>query len=111
RSPLPRSVTSMSPFGSHAMLHGFLKPSTTVTTLKASPGGPGGCASAEVIQLELAAAQSAADRASADVRRLRTSNSDVACIDVYPRCAPPMVGLGAERNARSKRRPAQYTYV
>ena len=28
------------------MLQGFLSPSTTVTTLKFSPGGPGGCASA-----------------------------------------------------------------
>ena len=43
----------MSPFGSHAMLQGFLSPSATVTTLNFSPGGPGGCASA--VQLNVAA--------------------------------------------------------
>src|SRR5215813_8144028 len=49
----------MSPFGSHAMLHGFLSPSTNVTTLNCSPGGPGGWASVAALHTKLAAAQSA----------------------------------------------------
>src|SRR5262245_50271990 len=52
----------MSPFGSHAMLHGFFNPSATVTTLKASPAGPGGCAHVEVETVSVAAPMSAAAR-------------------------------------------------
>src|SRR6185503_20800519 len=50
----------MSPFGSQAMLHGLRKPSATVTTLKASPAGPGGCAHVEVETVSVAAPMSPA---------------------------------------------------
>src|SRR6187549_946970 len=50
----------MSPFGSQAMLHGFFKPSATVTTLNCSPAGPGGCAHVEVETVSVAAATSPA---------------------------------------------------
>ena len=56
RNVPPRSVTSMSPFGSQAMLQGFFKPSTTVTTLNFSPGGPGGCARVTLLKPRAAAA-------------------------------------------------------
>jgi hypothetical protein len=53
----------MSPFGSHAMLQGLRKPSATVTALNRSPGGPGGCANAEIANA--AAPTSTAARADA----------------------------------------------
>src|SRR5262245_44284011 len=103
RSWPARSVTSMSPFGSHAMLHGFFNPSTTVTTLKVSPGGPGGCAKADVIRLELAIAPSAAESASDSVCRLRESKLDVDLMTCTPVVPPPMAGSRrSERHARSK---------
>ena len=42
------------------MLQGFLNPSATVTTLKASPAGPGGCANVEVETVSVAPAMSPA---------------------------------------------------
>jgi hypothetical protein len=61
RSVPTRSVTSMSPFGSQAMLQGLRKPSATVTTLKVSPAGPGGCANVAVETVRVAAAIDAAN--------------------------------------------------
>src|SRR5262245_47943605 len=97
RSAPPRSVTSMSPFGSHAMLHGFLSPSTNVTTLNCSPGGPGGCASVAALQTKLAAAQTARPNLAPWLReRLERSTDDVddmtsprfAFLPRRHRCAP-----------------------
>ena len=62
----------MSPFGSHAMLHGLRKPSATVTTLKVSPAGPGGCANVVVEMVRVAAATSPA------AARIDAANLDVA---------------------------------
>src|SRR6185503_4726812 len=78
------SVTSMSPFGSQAMLHGLRKPSATVTTLKASPAGPGGCANVEVETVSVAAAMSPA------AARMDAANLDVAFMGVPLVSAPAL---------------------
>src|SRR5687767_7102069 len=73
----------MSPFGSQAMLHGLRNPSATVTTLKLSPGGPGGCAHVEVETVSVAAARSPA------AARMDARDLDGDFMDDSFSCAPP----------------------
>src|SRR5687768_10306634 len=90
----------MSPFGSQAMLHGLRNPSATVTTLKLSPGGPGGCAHVEVETVSVAAARSpatamdggSAANAGSSLRpaaRMDARDLDVDFMDDSFSCAPP----------------------
>jgi hypothetical protein len=57
------------------MLQGLRNPSATVTTLKVSPAGPGGCADAEVETASVAAATSPA------AARMDAKDLDVAFMD------------------------------
>src|SRR5262245_33768534 len=101
----------MSPFGSQAMLHGFFKPSATVTTLNCSPAGPGGCAHVEVETVNVAAATStAAPRIDAMyfevafmdvplVERPRASSKKDSAYRAADRSFPARTGVGTHLSA------------
>src|SRR3970282_467346 len=73
----------MSPFGRNAMLQGFLKSSTKVTTLKVSPGGPGGCACVRPLKPKMAAAPMAT-ACIREARAMRRQVRNVVFIVEYP---------------------------
>src|SRR5262249_38576445 len=94
----------MSPFGSHAMLHGFLSPSTNVTTLNCSPGGHGGCASVAKLQAKLAAAHTArpglAQRLSERLERPIDDAGDMASPRLFAFCKDDTDALPTPANGR-----------